>query len=117
MSSRRRHFNGLEYALLLVSCWDRLCRIVPDDRTNILHPTNETQRLRCKAKSRYIFGAHRLLRYAVTRLFSDGCFQAHNPGIIDNALPFSLRLVFGTLYVCLGCFPLDSRHLSAAVEL
>lgn len=65
----------------------------------------------------YIFGANILLWYAFTRSFFGGCFQAYKPAVNGCSQPLSLRLVLGTLYVCLGCFPLDIRHLSAAVGL
>jgi len=64
-----------------------------------------------------IFGALFLVWYAITRLFFGGCFQAYDPVVIGKELPLSLSLVLGTLYICLGCFPLDERHLSAAVGL
>jgi len=64
-----------------------------------------------------ISGASLLILYVVTRLLTDGYFQAHCQVVIEVSLPFALSMLFETLSVDLGCFPLNVQHLSAAVGL
>lgn len=64
-----------------------------------------------------IFGSLSLGWYVLTRLLSDGYFQAYRPVVIARPRLCSLRAHLVTLPVGLGCFPLDRRYLAIAVGL
>jgi len=64
-----------------------------------------------------IFGSRPLGSYVLTRLLSDGYFQAYRRVVVVRGRLCSLRTHLVTLPVGLGCFPLDRRSLATAVGL
>ena len=64
-----------------------------------------------------IYDAVFLCWYVITRLLSNGYFQAYRPTVLGLPLPYATSPRYKTLSMSLGCFPLDDTHLAVYVCL
>jgi len=65
----------------------------------------------------FIYDAKDSNEYVLTRLSSDGCFQAYCFVIFILSLPFSTSSVYESLSNDLGCFPLNTSYFAMTVDL